>query len=178
MMIVAYKGIDGEYSIEGEVVAISKDIAVYQRPDGILTDAVASDLKYGVYDLPEDMDFKTFGQQRKYRIMEHAGLPAKMGAAIWTKFAALSDLRLWVLCKLFTTRYPNKFHQSLKDQIMVWAADPAPKFDTPLSKKQWEILLKDDREMGIATSKIENIIQYKEKMEVDGVLNYLSNDSI
>lgn len=176
MMIVAYKEVAGEYSLQGEVTAISPEIAVYRRSDGMITDAPASDLKYGVYDLPEDMDFNTFEKQRKYRIMEHAGLPAKMGAAIWTKFTALPDLRLWVLCKLFATRYPNKFHQSLKDQIMVWAAEPAPKFDTPLSKKQWEILLKDDREMALATSKIECVMQYKETMDIDGVLNYLSND--
>jgi hypothetical protein len=39
---------------------------------------------------------------------------------------------------LFKAKLRSDFRKSMKAQIERWAADPAPKYPSPLSKKQWE----------------------------------------
>ena len=42
--------------------------------------------------------------------------------------------------KLLRANLRSAFRKSLKDQILKWVNDPAPKFNSPLSSKQWSFI--------------------------------------
>jgi len=42
--------------------------------------------------------------------------------------------------KLLRSNLRSAFRKSLKDQILKWVNDPAPKFNSPLSSRQWDFV--------------------------------------
>lgn len=57
------------------------------------------------------------------------------------KLEKVTPIGVWSdTIKLLRSNLRSAFRKSLKDQILKWVNDPAPKFNSPLSSKQWSYI--------------------------------------
>jgi len=70
------------------------------------------------------------------RIAKQAGLANYLQVI---KLSKVTPYGMWSnVVRLLTTNLRSSFRKSMREQIVNWVNDPAPKYNSPLSKRQWE----------------------------------------
>ena len=153
LLVVAF---DHHHEPMGQVLACSPPegsnpgSAAVARPSGEIV--ALEGVEIGTYEIPQGITYAEWATHHfEYRVMSASGLSTTHPAAYWRTLATMSmnPVRLWATVKMVDYTGRSVFWMSLRDQILNWIeTEPSQRrWNSPLSKKQWETALNDPEHM-------------------------------